>query len=61
MQRLCCPKLVDDQFVFERCIKNGIGVIIVEKHYIFGVATRKIGKRPVWSLETLPVISIVCK
>ena len=44
MQRLCCPKLVDGRFGFERGSKNGIGVIIVENHYIFGAATREIRK-----------------
>ena len=33
----------------------------MERHYIFGGATREIGKRPVWSLETLPLILMVRK
>ena len=36
---------MDGQFVFEWGGKNGIGVIIVENHYIFGAATREIGKK----------------
>ena len=44
MQCLFSPTMVDDQFGFERCSENGIGVIIVENHYIFGVATREIDK-----------------
>ena len=40
MQHLCCPKLVDCLFGFERGGKNGIGVIIVDNHYIFSDATR---------------------
>ena len=44
MQHLCCPKLMDGRFGFERGGENGIGVLIVEKHYIFGAATGEIGK-----------------